>query len=297
MDRFDVMKILLAVVDAGSISAAARQLQMPLPSVSRKLAELERHLGTQLLMRTNRRVSLTEAGQSYVESAPRILALVEEAERVLLEEYQEPKGELAITAPVVLGRRFVLPIALDFFAAYPAIQGRIILVDRHVDLLEERIDVAVQVGPITDEDYIATSVGFARCVVCASPAYLARRGTPEAPEDLNGHDNITLQGFSPCLGWTFCREGRTFQLEPRTRLAVDSAEAAVDAALFGLGVVRVLTAQVDGELRSGALVPLLTAFDPKPLAVSLLYIDRGAPPLKVRTFLDCCAPRLRACLK
>lgn len=294
MDRFDAMSVLLAVIDEGSLSAGARRLRAPLTTVSRKVADLEQHLGTRLLVRTSRRIELTDAGRDYVAASRRILEQVEEAERAAAGEYSEPRGELSLTAPVVFGRRHVLPITTGFLAEYAKIDLRLFLIDRHVNLLEEHIDVGVRLGHLEDSNLMATRVGEVRRIICASPAYLARKGSPAIPQDLQGHDGITFRGFSTSPEWRYRGDTDTLSVEPRTRLAVNSTEAAVDAAVAGLGVARVLSYQIVDELRSGALVPLLEAFAPEPIPVQLIYAAQGQLPVKVRSFIDWVVPRLRS---
>ncbi|UEM03050.1 LysR family transcriptional regulator [Skermanella rosea] len=290
MDRFEAMSVLLAVVEAGSLSAGARRLGQPLATVSRKVADLERHLHTRLLVRTSRRIGLTDAGRAYVAASKRILEQVEEAERTASGEYREPRGELNVTAPIVFGRRHLLPIALEFLAAHAEIDLRLLLIDRSVALHEEHIDLALRIGVLDDSTLVATRVGSIRRVLCASPDYLARRGTPRTPEDLAGHDGIEFRGTPADPDW---RHSRGVAV-PRVRLAVNTAEAAVDAAVAGLGITRLLSYQVADEVRSGALVPVLEPFGPAPVPVSLVYPEQGMLPLKVRAFLDWAAPRLRA---
>ena len=294
MDRFDAMAVLLAVVVEGSLSAASRRLRAPLATVSRKVADLERHLRTQLLVRTSRRVALTDAGRAYVASAKRILEQVEEAERQAAGEYSAPRGELHVTAPTMFGRTHVLPVALAFLEDQPEIDLRLLLNDRQVNMAEEHIDVAVRIGHLVDGGLKAARVGSVRRIACASPAYLAQRGTPAAPDNLPAHDGITFHGFASAPEWRYRGDGPTWSAEPRTRLAVNSTEAAVAAAVAGLGVVRLLSYQIAEELRSGALVAILEEFAPEPIPVSLVYPESGLLPLKVRAFLDWTAPRLRA---
>ena len=294
MDRFDAMRVLLAVVEEGSLSAASRRLRAPLATVSRKVADLERHLRTQLIVRTSRRVALTDAGRAYVAATKRILEQVEEAERAAAGEYSAPRGELHVTAPTMFGRTHVLPIALDFLKEQPEIDLRLLLNDRQVNMAEEHIDVAVRIGHLVDSDLKATRVGSVRRIACASPAYLARRGTPATPDDLAAHDGITFHGFASAPEWRYRGDGPAWSTEPRTRLAVNSTEAAVAAAVAGLGVARLLSYQIAEELRSGALVAILEDFAPEPMPVSLVYPEAGLLPLKARAFLDWTAPRLRA---
>lgn len=294
MDRLDAMVVFIAVVDEGSLSAGARRLRLPLTTVSRKVADLERHLRTRLLTRTSRRVGLTEAGEGYVAAARRILEQVQEAERAATGEYSAPRGDLAITAPVVLGRRHLVPIVTGFLATYPEIAIRLDLIDRSVNLVEDHIDVALRLGPLADSALVATRVGSVRRVVCAAPDYLARRGTPAAPEDLAAHDVVTFEGFPATADWRFRRGGMPLAVSVRPRLAVNAAEAAVDAALAGLGVTRVLSYQVADEIRSGSLVVVLEPYEPEPLPVSFVHPERAVLPLKVRAFLDWAVPRMRA---
>jgi DNA-binding transcriptional LysR family regulator len=294
MDRLDAMAVLVTVVEEGSLSAASRRLRAPLATVSRKVADLEKHLRTQLIVRTSRRVELTEAGRAYVAAAKLILEQVEEAERAAAGEYSAPRGELHVTTPEVFGRRHVLPIALEFLAENSEITLRLFLADRQVNMVEEHIDVAVRIGHLDNSGLIATRVGAVRRVVCASPGYLTRRGVPQAPEDLKTHDGITFRGFPVAPEWRYRKDGAAFVVEPKTRLAVNATEAAIDAALSDLGIIRVLSYQVADALKSGALQEILQEFAPEPLPVSLVYPDSGRLPPKVRTFLNWTAPRLRA---
>src|SRR5690349_5765857 len=187
MNRLDSMSILVAVVDSGSLSAAARRLGMPLATVSRKVGELESHLKTRLIQRTTRQLSLTEAGASYVAACRRILDEIAEAERAATGEYASPKGELVVTASVVFGRLHVVPVVAEFLAHYPEIDVTLVLTDRVVHLMEEQADVAIRIGELPDSTLMATRVGTVRRVVCASPAYLATHGVPVKPRDLATH--------------------------------------------------------------------------------------------------------------
>ncbi len=293
MDRFEAMSVLLTVVEAGSLSAGARRLGMPLATVSRRVADLEAHLHARLLNRTSRRLTLTDAGRSYVAAARRILEDVGEAERAAAGEYSAPKGELIITAPIVFGRLHVLPVVIDFLRAYPEIDIRLVQADRLIDLVENHVDLALRIAELPDSTMVATRVGTIRRVICASPAYLAERGTPRSPEDLASHDCITFEGLTGPTIWDFTRDGTSAAIPIRSRLVTNTAEAAVDAAVSGLGITRVLSYQVADAIRAGRLVPALRAYEPAPAPVSLVYPGRGLLPLKLRAFLDFAAPRLR----
>jgi DNA-binding transcriptional LysR family regulator len=295
MDRLEAMSILIAAVDAGSLSAAARRLRTPLATVSRKISDLEAHLGTRLLNRTSRKLTLTDAGQSYVEACRRILEDVTEAERTAAGEYSAPKGDLTITAPTVFGRLHVLPVVAAFLKSHAEIDVRLMLADRIVNLLEDHIDLAVRIGPLSDSGLVAARVGAIRQVVCASPAYLAARGVPERPADLGAHDCITSGGLMSPDVWRFPAGRSTASVAVHSRLTVNSAEAAVEAAVAGLGITRVLSYQAAGAVRMGTLAIVLQDFEPAPWPVSLVYPASGRLlPLKLRAFLDFASPRLKA---
>lgn len=294
MDRFEAMSVLLAVAEAGSLSAGARHLRAPLATVSRKVAELEQHLGTRLVIRSSRRLTLTDAGRAYVAASRRILGQLEEAEREAAGEYNAPRGALHVTAPIGFGQRHLLPIALAFLAEQSDITLRLSLVDRQIDLVNEHVDVALRIGHLEDSALIATRVGMVHRVICASPRYLDRLGAPRVPADLAQHDGITFDGFATSPEWRYRRDTAAFAVEPRSKLAVNTTDAAIQAALAGIGIIRVLSYQVAAELKSGRLQTLLPDFAPEPLPVNLVYPHAGLQPLKVRCFLDWAVPRLRA---
>lgn len=293
MDRLDAMTVLLAAVETGSLSAASRRLGMPLATVSRKVADLEAHLHTRLFIRSSRHVALTDAGRAYVEASRIILEKVDDAERAAAGEFIAPRGELAVTAPVVFGRLHVLPIVVEFLKAYPEINLRLSLSDRQVNLVEDHIDLAIRIGNLPDSDMIATKLGSIRRAAYASPAYLARRGTPQLPEDLARHDCITFEGFTSPAAWTFMRGRKEVAVPVHSRLSVTTAEAAVDAAVAELGVTRILSYQAARAIEAGDLQIVLEAFEPPPWPVSAIYIAQGPAPLKLRAFLDFAVPKLR----
>lgn len=294
MDRLDAMAVLLAVVEAGSLSAAARKLRMPLATVSRKIADLEAHLRAKLMLRTRRGTELTEAGLTYLEASRRILEQVEEAERIAAGEYSAPRGELRITASTLFGQRHVLPIALAFLEQNPEISLKLHLEDRQINLADEHIDIAVRIGHLDAGGLIAMKVGEVRRVICASPAYLNRRGRPRTPEELGDHDGISFRGFVTSPEWRYRGDNPALGEEPKARLSVNSTIAAIDAAEAGFGLVRVLSYQVEEQLRQGTLEAVLEEFAPAPLPVSLAYAEGGLRSLKVRAFLDWATPRLRS---
>ncbi len=296
MDRLESMSTLIAAVEAGSLSAAARRLGTPLATVSRKVSELERYLGTRLLNRSSRQLTLTDAGRSYLAACKRILDQLREAEQAATGEYSSPRGELTITAPIVFGRLHALPVVAEFLRTYPDIDVRMILSDRVVNLFEEQVDVAIRVGELPDSSLVATRIGGIHHVVCASPRYLAAHGSPKKPEQLSSHDCVTFEGLSSPDSWTFKAVRKVASVAVHSRLAVNTAEAAIDAAVRGVGLTRVLSYQIADAERAGTLVRVLRAFESSPAPVSIVY--NGQPPLalKLRAFIDFATPRLKASL-
>jgi DNA-binding transcriptional LysR family regulator len=297
MNRLESMSVVLAVVDAGSLSAAGRKLGMPLATVSRKVSELEAALKTRLLIRSTRQLTLTESGRGYVAACRRILEDVTEAERAAAGEYAEPRGDLIVTAPVVFGRLQVLPVLIDFLTAYPEVNVRLELGDRIVNLLEGHVDLALRIGALPDSGLITTQLGSLRRVVCASPKYLSKKGTPIHVRDLAGHDCVSFDLFTLGDLWRFQVDGAETVVPIHPRLTVSTAEAAIDAAVSGLGVTCVLSYQVESALRAGDLKLILERFEPASLPVSFLYASQGRLPLKLRALLDFATPRLRVRLQ
>ncbi len=294
MDRLEAMSVIIAVTETGSISAASRRLKSPVATVSRKVAELEARLKAQLFQRTSRRMLLTDAGRSYIDACKRIIDQVDDAEREVSGEYRVPKGELAVTTPWGLGHTHLLPLAVEFLEAYPEISLRLVLSDRVVNATEENIDVAVRVGTLPDSNMIASRIGSIRIVVCASPSYLKARGKPKQLSDLAQHDCIGIDEHTMPTAWRFVR-GRSARVVPiRSRLCVNTSEAAVLAAIEGAGLARVMSYKMDAAKRAGKLAVVLEKFEPEPLPVHILYTPRKPVPLKLRAFLNWMTPRLKA---
>jgi DNA-binding transcriptional LysR family regulator len=291
MDRLESMSILLTVAEAGSLSAGARRLNTPLTTVSRKISDLERYLKTQLLTRSSRSMTLTDAGKSYISACKRILEDIGEAERVAAGEYTAPKGELNITAPIVFGRVHLTPVLSGFLQAYDDINVRLTLTDRLVDITEEGVDVAVRIGDLPDSARVATRIGTIHRLFAASPHYLERRGVPRKPADLVRHDCVSVHGFTGPIFWSLA-DG--VELPVRHRLTVNSTTAACEAAKAGLGIVSVFSYHVATALQEGTLVPVLADFERRALPISLVRAAGGYLPLKLRAFVDYVTPRLKA---
>lgn len=286
------MRTLIAAVDGGSLSAASRALGTPLPTVSRRVSDLEAHLGAQLLVRTSRKLILTEAGEVFIASARRIIEELGEAERAASGEYREPRGELIVTAPILFGRLHIAPIVHDFLAAYPQVSVRLVLSDSVIDMVEAHVDVGVRIGRLPDSDLIARTAGHIRWVLCASPDYLAKRSGPETPDDLVEHDCIAFEGLQTYRSWTIGTGSAARTVAIRPRFSVNTAEAVVEGAAAGLGIARVLSYQAAEAVARGQVRTVLPGWGADPIPVSLVHQPQRVQPLKRRAFLDFSAPRL-----
>lgn len=293
-DRLETMSIFVRVVDEGSLTAGARALAMPIATVSRRISELEDKLGAELLLRSPRGLTLTDTGQTYVAACRRIIEEVAEAERNARGEFTAPRGTLTLTAPIVFGRLHVLPAVNAFLRTFPDVDIRLELTDRPVNLHEEHLDLAVRIGPLSDSMFIARKVGEVRRIVCASPSYLEEHETPKSPGDLANLDAIVFGSLMSPPNWQFGSERPLKVMPLRSRLIVNTAEAAIDAAIDGLGFTRVLSYQAAQAIKAGRLVPLLEKFEPAPWPVHLLYEPRALIPQKLRAFLDFAAQRIAA---
>jgi DNA-binding transcriptional LysR family regulator len=297
VNRLESMRVLVEVVEAGSLSAAGRKLGMPLATVSRKISLLEAHLKIRLLTRSARQLALTEAARAYVAACRRILDEVHEAERAATGEYSAPRGDLVVTAPIVLGRLHVLPVVSEFLKVFPEVNVRLVLGDHVMSLLEEHVDLAVRVGTLPDSGLVGTGLGKIRRVICASPGYIATRGVPRKPEDLAAHQCVSFEHFGTADTWRFDVDGAEVTVPIHPRLVVTTAEGAIDAAISGVGVTRVFSYQVAAPLDDERLDLLLRRFEPASMPVSFLHSGGSRLPLKLRALLDFATPRLRARLQ
>lgn len=292
MDLFASIRMYVAVVDGGSFAAAADKLGISRAMASKQIQKLEEHLGTRLLNRTTRRLSLTETGRAFHERSLQILSDVEEAEQIAGQMTSRPQGVLRVTIPLSYGQHRLATIIGDYTQAYPQVQLDISLSDRKVDLIEDGLDLAIRIGALPQSDLIARKIGGVRSIVCAAPAYLARRGTPRTPADLSGH---------ACLGYTLTGSGADWRMEgPEGSLSVpitgpiraDNGDIIRLAALSGAGILFQPHFIVDDDLAAGRLVRLLPQWQSVELGVYAVYPSRKHLSAKVRTFVDFLATAL-----
>ena len=284
MDRLDELEVFIAILDNGSLAAAARKLRRSAPAVTRSVGTLEERLGVRLIERTTRRLAPTDAGKRLAEHARKLLSDYDVAIRE--HEAAPPRGLLRVTAPTVFGRRHVAPLINRFLDQHPAVQVELVLNDRNLDLIEENLDAAVRIGKLADAGMVARRVGEVRRMLVASPAYLQRRGKPASLADLPRHELIFTTSRSTALDWHFRQNGHDRLLHLSPRLMVNDVEAVLMAARAGRGMARALSYQVADDLAAGTLVRLLPECEPEPLPVQIVVssVQHMAP--RLRAFLE-----------
>lgn len=294
MDRFQEMKVLLAVTEAESFAGGARLLGVSPPSVTRAIAALEARLGTLLLARSTRSLRLTEAGRRYVEDCRRILLELEEAEELAAGGSVRPRGRLTVTAPLMFGELYLIPLIAQYLERYPDVEINALLVDRVVNMLDEGVDVALRIGHLPEGEQPALQVGQIRAVVCAAPDLLERIGRPRHPHELGAAPAVLSSAGAQQPHWQFAGADGPISFTPQARLTVSSNQAAIAAARLGWGYTRVLSYQVADAVARGELELLLEDLEPPPLPVHIIHQGGRQVPAKVRTFVDFCAQRFRA---
>ena len=292
MDKFHAMHTFITIVDAGSLTAAAKALGKSLPTVVRTLATLESALNARLLARTTRRIALTEEGRGYLDHCRRILAEVDEAEAELNEQSSEAAGQLTITAPVLFGQMHVVPGISSFLLRYPQAHVDMLLLDRVVNLVDEGIDLAVRIAPLADSSMIARTVGHIRRVLCASPDYLALAGQPNNPADIARFECVRWRAQQGGKVWRFRVGGgrvetsRIVAIHPHGRFTSNHIAAAINACAAGLGLGSFLSYQVQDLVAQGRLVVLLPEYELAPIPVSLTRAQTRLLPNRVRALID-----------
>lgn len=287
------MKVLVAVAEAESFAGGAKLLGLSAPSVTRVIAGLENRLGTLLLARSTRSLRLTEAGRRYVDDCRRILLELEEAEELAAGSASRARGNLTVTAPVMFGELFLIPLITEYLAAHPEVSVNALLVDRLVNMVEEGVDVAIRIGRLPDTGLQAVRVGEIRPVICAAPAFLERAGRPRVPEDVMSAPIVMSSASSLLTDWHFESPQGTLTLHPKPRLVVSSNQAAINAARQGWGLTRVLSYQVAELVARGELEVVLADYETAAFPVHVLYQGSRRISAKVRTFVDHCTRRFQ----
>ncbi|WP_298106275.1 LysR family transcriptional regulator [Bradyrhizobium sp.] len=286
MNRIDAMQAFLAVADLEGFAPAARRLGLSPSAVTRLIAALEERLGARLLQRTTRSVALTDAGQRYLARVRRILADVEEAEASIQDERTRPSGRLVVSAPIGFGRLHVSPVMSEYLKRYTEVSGELRLTDHMINLIEDGVDLAVRIGHLPDSSLVARQVGEMRRVVVASPGYLKARGEPKTPEAIASHQTVQFGATAASLDWRFVREGRDIRIGSVPRFITNSADAAIQYAVKGGGLTRVMAYQAADALKRGRLKIVLAKFEQSPLPIHVVYPTQRLLSAKVRAFID-----------
>ena len=294
MDRFHLMNVLVAVVDAQGFAGAARKLAISPPAVTRAVNELEAHLGLRLLTRTTRTVRVTDAGERYVQDCRRILAEMAEADESVTGQHRAPRGRLTITAPVLFGCKFVTPIVREYLERYPEVNASCMFLDRVVNMVDEGVDVAIRIGELPDSSMQAIRVGQVRRVVCASPAYLKEHGIPLTPDDLHRHAIVATSSLAPHLEWRFLQDGAPLSIRLQPRMSTTTNDSAIAAVVGGFGLTRRLSYQVAEDLRARRLNTVLADYEPEPVPIHVVHREGRQAAQRVRAFIDLAVERLRS---
>lgn len=292
-DRLQELTVFARVGESGSFTRAARDMNLSQPSVSRIVGELEARLGVKLLLRTTRRLTLTAAGETFLERARAVLAGLDEAEDAA-RGIDSLRGTLRVALPVVFGMREVIPRLPEFLARYPLLRVDLRVSDAYQDLVAEGVDVAIRLGRLADSAFGARRLAALPRFVVAAPGYLKARGMPRHPADLAGHDCIVGSKGSGRESWVFKRRGTVISVDVAGRVQTDSAPGRQAGALAGLGIARVSAAMCAAELRSGALVPVLAGYALEPVQVHAVFPGGPRPSYKVQAFADYMAAALDA---
>lgn len=291
-DRAADMEIFATAVERGSFSAAARLLGLSPSAVSRAVSATEARLGVRLLIRTTRAIAMTAEGEAYYHAARRILADLTEVEQAIGEQ-AAPRGRLRVSTTLSYGRRFIVPLLGEFIDKHPGILVDISLTDTVIDLIEERADVAIRIGPLPDSPLIARRLGESDRVVVASPAYLARHGSPAAPDDLLAHRCLGFNFRRRQPGWPFLIDGETVDMAITPVIEANNGDTVAQLALDGVGIARVGRFNVAEDIASGRLVELLTDHNPGDIEpFHALFLGGSTLPARVRVFIDFLAERL-----
>jgi DNA-binding transcriptional LysR family regulator len=293
IDRSGEMEVFAAVIERGSFSAAGRLLGLTPSAVSRIVARIEARLGVRLVVRTTRALALTPEGEAYLRAAQRILKDLDESERAVADQ-AAPRGRLRVNATLAHGRLFIVPLLRGFLERYPDIVVDISLTDATIDLVEERADVAIRIGPLSDSNLVARRLGDSGRSIVAAPAYLDRHGIPLEPEDLLHHNCIAFNFRRVEPAWPFRRDGQVFDLAVSGNVEANNGETVAQLAREGIGIARVGSFHVAEDIAAGRLVSLLDAYNPGDREpIHALFVGGTIMPARVRVFIDYLAEQLR----
>lgn len=294
MDRFQSLQVFVKVAERGGFAAAARELAMSPPAVTRAISALEDRLDTRLLIRTTRSVRLTESGERFLQDSRRILMELEEAEEAAVGSHAAPRGELRVTAPVLFGRLYVTPILGDFLDRHPLVSCQTLFVDRIVNLIDEGLDVAIRIGNLPDSSLTAVRAGTVRRVMFAAPAYLKKHGVPRHPSDLSQHRLVKSLAINSSMEWLFHDNGKPLAIQIEPRLRMNTNDAVIELVSRGWGISRLLSYQIAPQIAQGRVQTILSEFELPPMPIHVVHQEGRKVSSKVRAFVDFIVDRLRA---
>lgn len=288
-----LITIFVAVADTGGLARAARKMGVSPSVVTRAVNELETSLGVRLLIRTTRVVRLTEAGLRYAEDCRRILASLAEADDTAVGTHTEPRGHITVTSPAWFGSLYMMPVVTEYLSRFEGMKASCLFTDRLVNLIEEGVDVGLRIGELEDSSMQAVPIGSMRVVICGSPGYFQKNGTPDSPKDLAGHATISASTIVPGQDWRFTLNDKPSSMRMHPRLATTTNESAVAGAIAGFGLTQQMLYKVAEPIADGRLQIILADYEPAPLPVNLLHREGRIPSRRVRAFLDLATDRLR----
>jgi DNA-binding transcriptional LysR family regulator len=294
MDKLETIRVFVEAAVHQSFVAASRNLDMSAPAVTRAIAQLEASLGVKLFNRTTRHVRLTDAGERFLSDMKHILEDLEHAEAAASGSYVNPKGTLSITAPVLFGQKYIIPIVTEYLERNPAVSVKAVFYDRISNMLEEGLEVAIRIGHLQDASFYATHVGNVRRVVCGSPDYFVKYGIPQRPADLVNHKIIMASTVESSMSWKFMASGAKEIVKVTPHLDCNQNGAAVNAAILGCGVTRLMSYQVGEDIKSGKLQKVLDGYETEPLPINIIHLEGRRTTAKIRSFIDLCVKRLRS---
>lgn len=294
MDKLHTIQVFIEVAKQQSFAAAGEKMGLSAPAVTRSIAALEARLGAKLFNRTTRHVRLTESGARFLEDTKRVIEDLEEAEAAVKGVYTKPSGTLTVTAPVLFGEKYIIPIVTEYLELNPEVSVKTMLYDRVTSLLEEELDVAIRIGHLKDSNLYATTVGQVRRIVCGSPKYFKKHSKPDSPSDLKDHSIIFPTTFESMNQWPFDNNGKKEVIKLKPRLHCNQNAAALKATILGHGITRLMSYQVGEELEKGTLQSILTGYEEAPLPVNVIHLEGRRANAKIRSFIDLAVERLRA---
>ncbi len=292
MNKFSDLEAFTAVVESGTFSAAGERLGIAKSVVSRRISQLEQRLGSQLLHRTTRRLSLSDAGKNFYQRAIQILSDLNEAEQSVAEETSDLRGLLKLAAPLSFGLTHLSNCIFDFLSEHPAIELNMDLNDRNVNLVEEGFDMAVRIGELEDSTLVARRLGTMRQVTCASPSYLQQHGKPEHPDDLQQHIGLQYNNISYKRQWSYkMAKGKTIIAQPQIRIRANNGEALAAAAIAGMGITKGPTFILGSLIKAGKLLTILDEYQSPPMGIYAVYPPGRLLPRRIQVFSDFLAGR------